>query len=193
MNAYLKAFGQEKKIPIISDEGLSFLLKAIKHHQVKSVLEIGTAIGYSAIMMSDYVDSIITLEKDESMVELANKHILERNLESKIKVVHTDAILYKPNQTFDLIFIDGPKAQYEKYFNHFSPYLSNKGIIICDNLNFHHLDKNKVSKKTKRLIEKLESFKLFLMNHEAFETKFTDEGDGLSLTRRKDAIFNDNL
>lgn len=193
MNHELKAFGLEKKIPIISDEGLSFLLKAVQENNIKTVLEIGTAIGYSAIMMSSYVDQIITLEKDDYMVELANKHIEERNLKRKIEVVHTDAILYEPTQQFDLIFIDGPKAQYEKYFNHFSPYLSNKGIIICDNLNFHGLDKNMVSRGTKRLIEKLESFKLFLIQNESYETLFTDQGDGMSLSRRSNAILNHHL
>lgn len=182
----LKAYAILNNIPIICDEGLLFLEKAIKEHHVKKVLEIGTAIGYSALAMTTFGCHVDTMERDLYMLELAKKNIKLYDAEHQITLIEADALYYNGDlKTYDLIFIDAAKAQYLKFFEKYQHYLSPNGIIICDNLSFHHLDKTKVNRNTRQLIIKLEKFKTFLENHKEFQTEFFDLGDGMSLTKRR--------
>lgn len=171
------------KFPIVSDEGLLLLIDLIKKYNFKTVLEIGSGVGYSAIMLEEYVDSITTIEKNIYISKIAEINI--NNYSSgKIKLINQDALDLKINEKYDLIFIDAAKAQYKRFFNGFKDNLSKEGIIVCDNLNFHNLDINKVSRNTKALIRKINSFKDFLKNNEEFTTTFTNVGDGMSISRR---------
>lgn len=169
-------------IPILSDEGILFIREAILKYNIKSMLEIGTAIGYSSIVLSEHLESIDTLEREESLYIEAKKNIQEYQ-KSNITPILVDAKNYTPTRKYDLIFIDAAKAQYEYFFTKYSAYLNKGGIIICDNLNFHHLSKDEVSKGTRNLLKKLEKFKEFLKNNPNFITEFSDVGDGMSLSK----------
>lgn len=177
-----------QKVPIISDDGLLFLLNQIEKNQIKTVLEIGCAVGYSAIQMALSGAKVTTIERDELMFEKALINIEKMDLSNMINVIFSDALDEKLifSQKFDLIFIDAAKAQYQKFFNKYEPYLSESGIIVTDNLNFHNLNPNKVSRSTKQLIIRLNDFKLFLENNAEFTTVFTNIGDGMSVSRRQD-------
>ncbi|MBP5342830.1 O-methyltransferase [bacterium] len=182
----LKEYASLNKVPIIKDEGLEFLLEKIKEFNVKSVLEIGTAIGYSAIRMAFLGVNITTLERDEVSFIIAKENIKKYNLEDKIEPIHTDALLYTPEKSYDLIFIDAAKAQNKKFFLRFSPYLSENGIIIVDNLLFHGLTDKKPeeikSKNLRSLIKKINEFKEWLISLDSYKTIFTNAGDGMSLS-----------
>ena len=108
----LKEYAIENNVPIINDEGLDFLLNLIKNYNVKTVLEIGTAIGYSAINMANLGCEIITVERDYFMYNEALKNIKLANFEKNIEIIHGDALEVEINQKVDLIFIDAAKAQY---------------------------------------------------------------------------------
>ncbi len=179
----LKQYAKAHLIPIICDDGLLFLKQTIEAYKIKHVLEIGTAIGYSAIFMASQGCHVTTMERNEEMIKLAKKHIKAFH---QIKLIECDALLYEEgfNQKFDMIFIDAAKAQYKKIFEKYTPYLNEGGIVVCDNLNFHHLDKTKVNRNTRQLINKLEQFKEFLENHDLYHTQFFDDGDGMSITRK---------
>lgn len=120
----IKAYALENQVPIIKDAGLAFLLEQIKQFNVSSILEIGTAIGYSAIMMAQMGSNVVTIERDPKMYEEAQKNINSLNLTDKIKVIYADALMafdqVKDNQ-FDLLFIDAAKAQYQKFFDIYTP------------------------------------------------------------------------
>jgi predicted O-methyltransferase YrrM len=88
-------------------------------------------------------------------------------------------------EMYDMIFIDAAKAQYERFFDKYIPFLKPNGIVICDNLRFHDLDPLKVNRHTKQLLRKIGEFKEFLLNHPAFDTTFYDQGDGMSISQRK--------
>src|SRR5690554_7282088 len=135
----MKAEAKKKDIPIISDEGLIYLLQLIRLTEAKRILEIGTAIAYTAINIAMLNKDIIvdTIEKDEKMVVNAQENIKRSNLEKQIQIFHEDALeialdLLKGN--YDLIFIDAAKAQYQKFFEKFEVLLNDGGIIVCDNL-----------------------------------------------------------
>ncbi len=181
----LKEYAIKNDVPIINDEGLEFLLDLIKTHNVKKVLEIGTAIGYSAINMAHLDTKIITVERDYFMYEQAINNIKEVNLEESIKVIYADALEVEINDKFDLIFIDAAKAQYQKFFEKFKVNLNENGIIVCDNLNFHNLNINEVSRGTRQLLKKIERFKEFLKNNDEFKTTIYNVGDGISVSKRR--------
>ena len=110
----LEEYAKKENVPIIQKDGLKFLIKMVKENNVKTILEIGTAIGYSAINMAK-IDSeikITTIERNLKMYNEALKNIKEFNLENQIKLIYGDALLTQINGKYDLIFIDAAKAQY---------------------------------------------------------------------------------
>lgn len=180
----LKSKAKSENIPILSDEGISLIISEIEKRKLSTMLEIGTAVGYSSIVLSEYLTFITTLERDEALYLKALENIKEYN-KTNIEAVLVDAHDYKVDRFYDLIFIDAAKAQYEKFFIKYKDFLTDKGIIICDNLNFHNLDINKVSRGTRSLIKKLENFKEFLKENKEFKTEFYNVGDGLSVSWRR--------
>lgn len=179
----IKEYASIHNVPIVTDEGLEFILSQIKTLNIKKVLEIGTAIGYSAISFTMNGCSVTTIERNNDMFKTAINNVNELGLQEQITLINGDALLIDDlNEEFDMIFIDAAKAQYEKFFNKYKKNLSNNGIIITDNLNFHNLDVTKVSRSTRQLIGKINKFKDFLENNKEFNTKFYDIGDGMSVS-----------
>ena len=187
----LKDYAKEHKVPIILDEGLSFLLMLIKAHGAKNILEIGSAIGYSSIkMVKETGASIITLERNIDMYNEAVKNIKDANLEDKIRVIHKDAFdAYEElkNSKFDIIFIDAAKAQYQRFFETYETLLNDKGIIICDNMDFHNLkeDDMNLSRSVRGLVRKLSNFEEWLLNNKNYDTSIYSIGDGVSVSIKK--------
>lgn len=187
----MERYADANNIPIIELDSIKFIMKYIKLNNVKKVLEIGTAIGYSAILMANANDTveITTIEKDEKRYREAVKNVNNCGLDKRIEVVYNDALeVNLSGRTFDLIFIDAAKGGYIKYFEKFCNYLNPGGVIITDNLNFHGLVKNKTSIKSKNLrglVDKIEKYKEFLNNNDAYITKFYEIGDGLSVSFKK--------
>ena len=185
----LKNYAEINKVPMIKDGGFEFLSLMISKHNVKSVLEVGTAIGYSAIRMAYLGLNVTTLERNIDMYNEAIKNISLYNLKDKIETVYIDALEYTPNKKYDLIFIDAAKAQNRKFFLRFTPFLNENGIVIVDNLNFHDLvfeDLNNIkSKNLRSLVRKINEFKEWLKNNPDWTTEFSDMGDGMSVSKRK--------
>ncbi len=182
----LKEYAVAHHVPIVTDEGLSFLKETIQKNRIVHVLEIGTAIGYSALAMASYGCLVDTFEKDEIMIELAQRHFDRFDLHQQIRLLPFDALDYEGElKTYDLIFIDAAKAQYQRFFEKFAPLLNPRGLLICDNLRFHDLNPDHVNRHTKQLLRKIETFKTFLKNHPAFDTEFFMLGDGMSISQRK--------
>ena len=182
----IKLQAQKLGIPIIEDEGLAYVLNLIQARHVKTILEIGTAIGYSALEMAAFDVSIDTMERDPEMIKLAKHHIEHHEYGHRVHLIEADAKDYKgPLKTYDLIFIDAAKSQYLRFFEKYQTHLSLHGVIVCDNLYFHHLDANVVTNRhTKGLLKRLENFRHYLENHQQFKTTFVSVGDGLSISER---------
>lgn len=179
----LKQYAKDHVIPIICDDGLLFLEDVIKKHNIKHVLEIGTAIGYSAIFMAEKGCQVTTFERNEKMIGLAKENIKSYN--NQIKLIDEDALSFNGHlETYDLIFIDAAKAQYKKFFEKFTPYLNKDGIVLCDNLDFHHLDPDKVNRNTRQLLRKINEFKEYLIDNQTYQTTFYSVGDGMSLSKK---------
>lgn len=190
----LKSYASNNSVPIIVDEGLAFLEMLIRIHKPKRILEIGTAIGFSAIRMHRVCNSdVVTIERNPKMYEVASTNVKEASLEDHITIIFKDALeaydLVK-NQKFDLIFIDAAKAQYTKFFDLYTPLLNNFGLVICDNMLFHGLVEDKASyqsqtRSVRGLIRKLTNFQNYLLNNEEYDTTIIEIGDGMAVSVKK--------
>lgn len=180
----------ELHTPIIRDDAIQFMIRIIRESDIKEVLEIGAAIGYSAIMIATYTDANVrTIERDEDSYLRAKKNIHKAGLDSRITIVHADALEYQIEEDYqcDLLFIDAAKAQYIKFFERYTKYLTKEGIVMADNLLFHGLVNNEELIETKnqaKLVRKIKAFNEYLMQHPDYVTTIHEIGDGLSVSKR---------
>ena len=188
----MEDYAQERNVPIIEKKSIAFIMKYIKEHNIKSILEIGSAIGYSAILMASSTEDafVTTIEKDEERYMECLKNVKRCGMDKKINVVFQDALDVNLSEEvkYDLIFIDAAKGQYIKYFEKYKYFLKDNGTIITDNLKFHGYvgQSNKIeSKNLKGLVQKIENYIEFLKDNSEFDTKFYDIGDGLSVSTWK--------
>lgn len=184
----MKTYADENNVPIITDEGINYIKKYIEDNNVKSILEIGAAIGYSSIMMALTNDDIkiTTVERDEKRYLEAVKNIKKFNLEDRITLLYKDAFDVNLTEKFDLIFIDAAKAQNTRFFEKFEVNLEKNGTIITDNMNFHGLveDPETIqSRNLRALVRKVRNYHEFLENNERYSTEFLDIGDGLAISK----------
>ncbi len=185
----MEKYAKEHNIPIMQKEGIAFLMKYIKANNVLNVLEIGSAIGYSAILMasSSLNVKVTTIEKNEENYMECLKNVKKCGFDKKVNVVFQDALevnLSEENK-YDLIFIDAAKGQNQKFFEKFKYFLAPHGVIITDNLKFHgYVGKSDEieSKNLRQLVKKIEQYIEFLNNNEEYTTKFYDIGDGISIS-----------
>lgn len=186
----IEKYAEENNIPIMQKDGILFLEEYIKENNIKTILEIGSAIGYSAIKMALINENIkiTTVERDEERYKQAVKNIEKFNLNNQIEILLKDALEIEIKGKYDLIFIDAAKAQNIKFFEKFKKNLNKNGSIITDNLNFHGLTKEveKIkSKNLKALVKKINNYKEFLNKNEEFTSTFYETGDGISVSKKK--------
>ena len=186
----IRAYAKEEKVPIMMDDGLKFLIEYIAKNKIQSVLEIGTAIGYSSIMMalSNPSLTITTIERDEKRYLEALKNIKKLKLEDRITLIFNDALDVSLSEKYDLIFIDAAKAQSIKFFEKFEKNLNPSGTIITDNLKFHGLvdkDEEEIeSRNLRALVRKIKEYISFLKGNINYKTDFYELGDGISVSKR---------
>lgn len=187
----IKEYANEYNVPIMMEDGIEFLTNYIKEKNIKNILEIGTAIGYSAIMMAliNKDIKVTTIERDETRYQEAIKNIKNFNLEDRINIIFSDAFEVELTEEFDLIFIDAAKAQSIKFFEKFELNLKQNGSIITDNLNFHGMvqidEKEIASRNVRGIVRKTKAYIEFLKENKNYDTTFYDIGDGISISIKK--------
>lgn len=187
----LKEYATINNIPIMQDEGIDFLTTFIMKKQIKNILEVGTAIGYSAIMMAKTSNDIhvTTIERDETRYMEALKNIKKFNLEDRITLIFNDALNVNLEEDFDLIFIDAAKGKNKDFFEHFEKNLAINGYIITDNMYFHGYvemnDEEIPSKNIQGIVRKIKDYTYFLENHMLYKTTIYKVGDGVAVTERR--------
>lgn len=190
----IEADALKRNIPVMQKEGILFLISQLNQMKAKSCLEIGSAIGYSAMMMVTHVDElkVDTIELNDERYQEAVNNIQERGLENCISIFHDDALTFDESQLmcapYDCLFIDAAKAQYQKFFEKYVPYVKEQGMIIVDNLDFHgmifDIDHIK-NRNTKQLVKKIKRFKDWIFNHDDYDVNYYAVGDGICVIRRK--------
>ena len=184
----IEKYGRNNKIPILLDESLDFITAKLDEIKPHRVLEIGTAIGFSAINFSKYLDEggrIDTIEIESLRVEQALENIKMVGVEDKIRVMEGDALDILPylNEKYDVIFIDASKGKYNEFFEHALRLVKVGGWIIADNVLYKGMvmsDYNKHKQRT--AVNKLRAFIDSVMSNERLESELFDIGDGLTVS-----------
>lgn len=181
----MEIFASENNIPILDKNSIRFLEILVKSTKPKSVLEIGTAIGYSTIRIVKCLSDdckITTIEKSGDNIVHAKKYFARASVENKIDLLFGDAknILPEIRTKFDLIFLDADKKDYVELFNLSLPLLSVGGIYIADNLLWGgYIAKAQVPKKEKPATERIKKFNEIFLATEKLNSTILPIGDGI--------------
>lgn len=178
-------YAKEHDVPIMQNAGLEFLLELIKNNNIKSVLEIGTAIGYSAINMALVGARVSSIEKEFDYYCEAYDNIRRYGVENNVQLIYCDAMLYNTEKQFDLIFIDGAKAQSINFFNQFRKCMHKGSYVVVDNINFHDytFTDEPLNRDLRELTSKIRRYVEFIQSNNDFETKLYNIGDGLCVSK----------
>lgn len=185
----IEKYAMENHIPIMQKDGIEYLCNFILENRIKNILEIGTAIGYSAIKMALMADDIhvTSIERDEERYHMACENVSKMQLENRITLIYGEAMTTMVTGQFDLIFIDASKGHSIDFFNRYTPYLKRDGFVITDNLSFHGLVEDErlaVTKNQKGLVKRIKKFIDFLDTNQEFTTEYVSVGDKISISRR---------
>lgn len=182
----MERFAKKENVPIMQKESLDYLISFIKQHDIKSVLEVGTAIGYSTILIKKVVNNITSIERDEERYNIAVKNV-ELSTLNNITLIKGDALDITITDKFDLIFIDAAKGKNKEFLDKFKSNLNENGYIIIDNMDFHGLVGKSMTIEKRRLrslVKKIENFIKYTEEQTEFKVTKIDKGDGLYLLER---------
>lgn len=190
----MQDYAQKFDVPIIQDQGLELMLQLLRIKQPATILEIGTAIGYSSLMMARHLPNtrIVSIERDKARYDEAVNYHKRSNINERVTLIKADALEIEnediPQGPFDVIFIDAAKAQYQKFFEKYESLLKEDGMIISDNLLFHgHIFDNnqKQSRNLKQLVRKINRYNDWLANHPNYDTLLLPIGDGVAISLKR--------
>ncbi len=185
----IKKKALEDKVPIIMDDTLEVVAKILTEIKPNKILEIGTAVGYSAICFSEYLQEngkIDTIERDTERVKEARENVKKAEVEDKINIHEGDAVEILPtlNDEYDVVFIDAAKGKYPFFLNQALRMIRQGGVIIADNVLYKGYvmsDYNKHKQRT--AVRNLREYIAEITNNDKLETKILEVGDGLAISK----------
>lgn len=186
----MEDFAHENNVPIVTKEVAEYLKFIVKTHKVKNILEIGTAIGYSGILMAKEIvgqdGKLYTIEIDEERYNQAQENIKKSGL-SNIVSIKGDAVeeIKKIEENFDFVFIDASKGHYMDFFEDSIKLLNKNGIIFIDNIMFRGYLYKEYPKRFKTIVKRLDSFIDSLYKREDGDFVLLPFGDGVGLFYKK--------
>lgn len=187
----IKKRALEEHIPIIMDDTLEVIGKYLEEIKPKKILEIGTAVGYSAICFSKFLDKdgvIDTIERDVERIKEAKINIKNMNLEKVINIYEGDAIEILPtlDEKYDVVFIDAAKGKYPFFLKESLRMINKNGIIFADNILYKGYvmsDYNKHKQRT--AVRNLREYIKEISENPNLETEILEVGDGLAISKVK--------
>lgn len=194
--ALIREMEEEAKrnhVPIMDPLGFETYRALLQLQRPKRLLEIGTAIGYSAIRMASAVPSleVVSIERNLHRYERATHYVERSECASRITLLHNDAlsdeVTFEPN-TFDALFIDAAKGQYRNFFEKYVPFLKEDGVVYCDNLFMHGLvfqNIEDVPRRNRTMYRNLREFTKWLHEHPSYDFSILPVGDGIGIARKK--------
>ena len=185
---------KEHFVPIMERSGIDTFIGLLTVQQPATLLEIGSAIGYSAIRLAQAIPGlqIATIERDTERHAKAVDYIEQAKLTDRITLYEDDALTFNtsnlPFTHFDAVFIDAAKGQYKRFFEKYSALVKDGGIIYCDNMFMHgmaFLEDAEIPKRNRTMIRNLKAFTEWIMANPAYETSLLPVGDGILIARKK--------
>ena len=188
----LEKFADENKVPIAQKETIKFLEFMVSMKKPLRILELGTAIGYSAILMYESAGTnphITTVERSEEMIKYAKDNIKSFGLEKKIIIEEGDCleVLERLNEPFDLIFMDAGKGHYNHFLPHCLRLLNKDGIIIADNVLFRGMvaSDELVKRRKITIVKRMRTYLDLVSQDKELVTSIIPMGDGIAVTKRR--------
>ena len=188
----IEEFARENGVPIVQEETGRFLEFMVNMKKPLRILELGTAIGFSSILMYEAAGTkteIVTIERDPKMIELAKVNLKRFNLEDKIKIMEGECleVLEKLNEPFDLIFMDAGKGHYNHFLPHCLRLLNKSGIIIADNVLFRGMvaSDELVKRRKITIVKRMRTYLDMVSNDDELITSVIPMGDGIAITKRR--------
>ena len=185
----IKEKALENHVPIIMDDTLEYIYELYKDKPISSILEIGTAVGYSAICFTEILKKdgfIDTIERDEARIVEAKENIKKAEVEEKINIFEGDAVEILPtfNKKYDMVFIDAAKGKYPFFLKEALRMLNDDGIILADNILYKGYvmsDYNKHKQRT--AVRNLREYIKEVTENPNLETEILEIGDGLAVSK----------
>lgn len=188
----LEDFASQNSVPIVQKEVGRFLELMINIKKPKNILELGTAIGYSAILMSlssNGQSKITTIERNNDMINLAKGNFARFKYSENIKLIEGECLEILPEieDKFDLIFMDAGKAHYNHFLSHCLRLLNKDGIIISDNALFRGMvaSDELIDKRKTTIVKRMRDYLINISDSERFITSIIPMGDGVAVTVRR--------
>ena len=188
-NLRYKSSLEESYAPIVQKQTEQLIITLLKLIKPKRVLEVGTAVGYSAILMADNLpedSSIITIERYKKHADIAVDNIFASGYEKKIKVIEGEAaeVLHWLDGGFDFIFLDAAKGQYIEFLPDILRLLNQGGVLLSDNILYHGMieDDEKVERRKITIVKRLHMYLEEIMSNEKLTTSIIPIGDGVALS-----------
>lgn len=189
----MEHYAKEFHVPIIEPEVAQLLKVLLKSNKPKNILEIGTAIGYSALIMAETTPDdtkITTIERNEDMLILARENISNSIFKDKVKILQgeAEAILPHLSDKYDFIFLDAAKGQYLEFFNYCIALLKPGGLIVSDNVLFKGMvaTDDLVIKRKKTIVNRLRTYLRYINELDGYTSCVIPIGDGVALTYKED-------
>ena len=186
----MEKYAREYNVPIVTKEVAEYLKFIVKSNGIKNILEVGTAIGYSGILMAKEIEKnggkLYTIEIDEERYSLAQENFKKSGL-NNIVSIKGDAVeeIKKIDEKFDFVFIDASKGHYMEFFEDSYKLLNKDGIIFIDNIMFRGYLYKEYPKRFKTIVRRLNEFIEYLYSRNGGEFVLLPFGDGIGLFRKK--------
>jgi len=189
----MESFAKENHVPIMELSGIEALNQLLRIQKPKTILEIGTAIGYSAMRIAYALPDvkIVTVERDVARLEKAKEFLARSEVKERITIIEGDALdvdVESIESTYDAVFIDAAKGQYQKFFEKYSPLVPSGGVLYIDNMYMHglsDLDIKEVPRRKRTMIRNLKTFTNWILNHPDYTCAFFPVGDGLLICLKR--------
>lgn len=192
----MESYAEKNHVPIMGSGAIETFLGLLSLQNPEKILEIGSAIGYSAIRIAESFPTaqITTIERNVERFEKAVEYIQASAVSKQIRIINADALELNEREalegTYDALFIDAAKGQYQRFFEKYAPYVETGGVIYCDNMFMHGMvlrEDKELPRRKRTMIRNLRKFMSWIMTHPDFDTTLLPVGDGILIAIKKEA------
>ncbi len=190
----MESYAEQNHVPIMDSGAIETLLGLLSIQKPNRILEIGSAIGYSAIRMAQSLPDtfITTIERDQARYLKAVDYIEAAGLSNRIQIIEADALLLDDQrivgEAYDALFIDAAKGQYKRFFEKYASFISSGGVIYCDNMFLHGMvlrEDKELPRRKRTMVRNLKEFTRWVLNHPDYVTSLFPLGDGILIAIKK--------